>query len=218
MRTRCKICGIRDSASAGWAVAAGADALGFVFAEESRRRLTPPEATRLVAALPAFVSRVGLFVNAPADQVRAVLERVPLDILQFHGEEPEDYCRAFERPYIKALRVAPGADLAALLRSYPSAALLLLDACSDSGRGGTGERFDWQLAAGASKTRPFALAGGLTPENVAEAIRLLAPFAVDVSSGVEESKGVKSRQLVNAFMHQVRLADEHRESAESEAG
>ena len=188
-------------------MAAGADALGLNFVAGSPRWLEVQEAAGISAGLPAFISRVGLFVNAPAAEVRAVLDRVALELLQFHGEESEDYCRSFGKPYIKALRVRSGSDMQALLSSYPSADLLLLDTYSEQGHGGTGEQFAWQQYRGVGSRRPLSVAGGLTPDNVAEAIRLLLPFAVDVSSGVERARGVKSKRLIEAFMRQLRLAD-----------
>lgn len=207
MRTRCKICGVKDLVSANWAAEAGADAVGLNFVPGSPRQLSIREAAPIAAEMPALVSRVGLFMNAAAEEVRALLGQVHLDLLQFHGEETEDYCRSFDLPYIKALHIGPESDVQSLMMQHPAAQLLLFDTLHSSGQGGTGKQFDWQLLAKAECPRPFMLAGGLRPGNVAAAIDLLAPFAVDVSSGVESERGVKSRAKIEAFIQQVQLAD-----------
>lgn len=194
-----KICGITRLEDAQAAVAAGADALGFVFYEPSPRHVGIETVRDIVAALPPFVSTVGLFVNPEAAWVRAVLEVVPLGLLQFHGDEDQTFCRQFGRPWIKALAVKPGMDVAAEMAAYPEACGMLLDAWHPDLKGGTGQAFDWTRFPHES-SRPLVLAGGLNPENVAEAIRVTRPYAVDVSGGVESAKGIKSAALINAFM------------------
>jgi phosphoribosylanthranilate isomerase len=149
---------------------------------------------------------VGLFVDQEPAAVRAVLDTVPVDLLQFHGSEPPDYCAAFERPYLKAVRVKPGVDLLQYARRYASAKALLLDAFSDALQGGTGQSFDWALIP-PSLPLPIVLAGGLTPDNVGEAVRVVRPWAVDVSSGVEREKGIKDAAKIAAFIRGARDAD-----------
>lgn len=204
MRTRVKICGITRVEDGLAAAAAGADAIGLVFAA-SPRRVTADQAHAIVAALPPFLKVVGLFVDAPAASVREVLGRVPLDLLQFHGRETPDDCRSFGRPYIKAVRMAPGVDVTAEARRYAQAAGLLLDAYDPQLAGGTGTTFDWaRVPQGLDK--PVILAGGLTPENVARAIQAARPYAVDVSSGVERDKGIKDAAKIAAFIRNVNEA------------
>jgi len=198
MRTRVKICGITRVEDALAAARAGADAIGLVFYAESPRAVTAARAREIVAALPPFVTSVGLFVNAGADAVHAVLETVPLDLLQFHGDEGPEQCRAFGRPYLKALRMREGIALDDELARYGDAAGILLDAFDPAAYGGTGEAFDWSLIP-ADLARPLVLAGGLDPGNVAEAVRRVRPWAVDVSSGVEAAKGIKDADRITAF-------------------
>ncbi|PQA40156.1 phosphoribosylanthranilate isomerase [Amnimonas aquatica] len=204
-RTRVKICGITRSEDALAAVAAGADAIGFVFYAPSPRAVTAAQAAAIMAVLPPFVTTVGLFVNAAVAEVDAVLAQAPLDLLQFHGDEPEADCARHGRPWIKALRVQPGQDVAALMAAWPGASGILLDAWHPELPGGTGLRFDWGQVPGQG-ARPIILAGGLTPENVAEAIRQTRPYAVDVSGGVEAAKGIKSADRIQAFMTGVHAA------------
>lgn len=199
MRTRVKICGITRPEDARAAAAAGADAIGLVFVDASPRRLDPERARAIVAVLPPFLKVVGLFVDAPPAQVRAVLGAVPLDLIQFHGRETPEFCRAFGRPYLKALRMGPGVDVAAEAGRYPDAAGLLLDSFHPQLAGGTGETFDWSRVP-RDLGRPLVLAGGLTPENVAAAVAAVRPYAVDVSSGVESAKGIKDAAKVAAFV------------------
>jgi len=199
MAMRVKICGITRSEDMRAACEAGADALGFVFYAKSPRHVEIEQASALVAALPPFVTSVGLFVDAEPEFVRQVLKKVPLDLLQFHGSESPDECRGFARPYLKAVRVRPGADLLKYAADYHDALGLLLDAYVPGVPGGTGERFDWNLVS-AHFPMPIVLSGGLTPENVAEAIRQVKPWAVDVSSGVEARPGVKDAAKVAAFI------------------
>jgi phosphoribosylanthranilate isomerase len=204
--TRAKICGITRVEDGLSAVRAGADAVGLVFYARSPRNVELDTAARIVRALPPFVSSVALFVNPSAGDVDAVLRLVRPDVLQFHGEETPEFCRAFGVPYLKAARVRPGVDLLQFASLYADARGLLLDAWSEGAHGGTGERFDWALIP-ADLPRPVILAGGLTAANVAQAIRAVRPWAVDVSSGVEASKGIKDAARIAAFMKEVRNAD-----------
>lgn len=204
-RVRVKICGITRVEDALSAVLAGADAIGFVFHPDSPRHVTPEQAARIVAALPPFVTTVGLFVDAAEQRIRDTLAQVPLSLLQFHGDEAEAQCRIYGLPWIKALRVQPGQDVQALMASWPNASGILLDAWHPTQHGGTGLQFDWSLVPQASAV-PIVLAGGLTPVNVADAIRRTRPYAVDVSGGVEAGKGVKDADKIEAFMAGVRSA------------
>ncbi len=207
MRVRVKICGITNVEDAATAVVAGADALGFVFYQRSPRAVTADEAARIVESLPPFVSRVGLFVDPEPEQVEAVLTQVRLDLLQFHGSEPESACAAFGVPFIKAFNLTGQFDAYAAADRYPSAAALLLDSFVPGLKGGTGRTFDWSYWPRAS-SKPLILAGGLTPQNVAVAIRATAPFAVDVSGGVEGSTtGRKDPAKLSAFLNEVSRAD-----------
>ncbi len=202
---RVKICGITRIEDALAAVAAGADAIGFVFHPDSPRYVAAAQAAKIVAALPPFVTTVGLFVDADEQRIRDTLAQVPLALLQFHGDESEAQCQIYGLSWIKALRVQPGQDVAALMQAWPRAAGILLDAYHPAQHGGTGLQFDWSLVPKASAV-PIILAGGLTPANVAEAIRNTRPYAVDVSGGVEASKGVKDADKIEAFMAGVRSA------------
>lgn len=211
-RVRVKICGITRPEDALAAVAAGADALGFVFYPPSPRHVTPAAAAAIVRVLPPFVTAVGLFVNPRAAEVQEVLRTVPLALLQFHGEESNAFCARFGRPWIKALPVRPDADLEAALAAHPHACGLLLDAWHPQLKGGTGQSFDWTRFPRAAG-RPLILAGGLAPDNVAAAIRATRPYAVDVSGGVEARaadgsvrKGIKDAGLIKAFVAAVAAA------------
>lgn len=204
-RTRIKICGLTRAQDVRVAVECGADAVGFVFYPRSPRAVSIGQAAELAALLPPFVTAVGLFVNPAPDEVAAVLERVPLQLLQFHGDESEADCARHRRPWIKAARMRPGVDLLEFAASYPRAAGILVDAFVD-GYGGGGETFDWTLLP-AGFARPLVLSGGLDADNVAEAIRRVRPWAVDVSSGVESAKGIKDAERIAAFIAGVRHAD-----------
>jgi phosphoribosylanthranilate isomerase len=207
-RTRIKICGITREEDLAVAVAAGADALGFVFYPPSPRYVTPQQAAKLLAAVPAFVARVGLFVNEPAAKVHEVLAQASLDLLQFHGDENAAYCASFGKPWIKAARVKAGFDLleyASAFADTPGVCGLLLDAHVE-GFGGGGQTFDWSLIP-QSLPLPVILSGGLHPGNVAEAVRRVRPWAVDVSSGVESARGIKDAQKITEFIAGVRYAD-----------
>jgi len=205
VRTRVKICGITRGGDARAAAEAGADAIGLVFYPPSPRFLSVERAVEIRDALPPFVSAVALFVNPDAAQVAQVLGRVRPAMLQFHGEETPQFCAQFGVPYIKACRVRKGADLLEYLRPFSTAAGWLLDSHVEE-YGGVGERFDWSLAP-AVRDRPIILAGGLTRDNVAEAIRHVRPWGVDVTSGVESAKGVKDVAKIAAFIAEVRNAD-----------
>ncbi|SDS14478.1 phosphoribosylanthranilate isomerase [Halopseudomonas xinjiangensis] len=200
---RVKICGITRPEDALAAAQAGADAIGLVFYPESPRNVSPQVAARIVKALPPFVTSVGLFVDASEAEVRSVLDEVPLDILQFHGDEPDAFCRQFGLPYMKALRVRPGDDLDALAAQWPGASGILLDAYKPGIPGGTGERFDWSMIP-AQRSWTLVLAGGLAVDNVRQAIDLAHPWAVDVSGGVEAGKGIKDPLKINAFIQEVK--------------
>lgn len=205
-RTRVKICGITRSEDLAAAVMAGADAIGFVFYPPSPRFLPADMAAQLACKLPPFVTRVGLFVNAEPAFVRDTLARVPLDLLQFHGDEDARYCEQFGRAYLKAARVKPGVDLLEFARAFPTAQGLLLDAWSTA-YGGAGQTFDWSLIP-ESLPLPMILSGGLHAGNVVEAVTRIRPWAVDVSSGVEQAKGIKDATKIAAFMAAVRMADD----------
>ena len=199
MRTRVKICGITRPEDGREAAALGADAIGLVFVERSPRRVDVDPARAICAALPPLTTSVGLFMNAEPAFVRSVLEAVPLNWLQFHGDESADYCRSFGRPYIKALPM--GSPDSVDYADWPDASALLLDAHAAGGMGGSGQRLDWSALT--PPERPWILAGGLSPDNVAEAVRALKPTAVDVSSGVESAPGIKSGNLMNQFLRGV---------------
>ncbi len=208
-RTRVKICGLTREYDLDAAVAAGADAVGFVFHPSSPRAVTPEQARLLCDHLPPFVSAVGLFVNATPEMIRATLDRVPLDLLQFHGDEAPEHCASFGRRWIKALRMRPGIDLIAEQARYRGAAGLLLDTFEPGRAGGTGRCFDWDRIPPAVAPA-IVLAGGLDPANVAEAIGRVRPYGVDVSGGVEATRGVKDHARIFAFMQGVRDGDTRR--------
>jgi phosphoribosylanthranilate isomerase len=205
LRTRVKICGITRAADAEVAASAGADAIGLVFATGSARRVDLQRACEIAAAVGPLVSLVGVFVDHAADEVRRVFDAVPLHLAQLHGDESPEYCAVLDRPYLKALRMRPELDVAGLARRFPGARGLLLDAWHPRRAGGTGETFEWQRARGIAG--PVIMAGGLTPGNVATVISLVRPWAVDVSSGVEQEAGVKDRGKILAFLAAVRAAD-----------
>jgi phosphoribosylanthranilate isomerase len=204
--TRIKICGLTRREDALSAAHAGANAIGMVFYANSPRHIEPSQAAEICAALPPFVTSVGLFVNPAVGEVQAVLREVPLDLLQFHGEEEAAFCKQFGRPYIKALRVRPGIDLVQYAARHPAAKALLVDAFVEGHVGGTGQVFDWRLIP-PECSFPIILSGGLTPYNVADGIRAVRPWAVDVSSGVEAIPGVKDAAKIIAFIKGVRDAD-----------
>ena len=204
-RTRIKICGVTRVDTALHAVKAGADAIGLVFYPSSPRHLELAQACAIVQVLPAFISSVALFVDASVDRVQTVIEQVRPALLQFHGDESPAYCRQFDRPYIKAVRVRAGLDLLQYVAQFEDAQGLLLDAYVPGEAGGTGRSFDWRLIP-SSLPLPLILSGGLNVGNVRAAIRQIRPWAVDVSSGVESSKGIKDTGRVEQFITEVNNA------------
>ena len=205
MKTRIKICGLTREDDVRHAVHAGADAIGFVLYPPSPRYVTPERAAELARRVPPFVDVVGLFVNATAEEIGATCASVPLNLLQFHGDETPAFCRSFARPWLRAARVRPGLDLVEFARSYSDARGLLLDAFVE-GYGGGGHVFDWTLIPPGLPGH-LVLSGGLHADNVGDAIRRVRPVAVDVSSGVEAGKGIKDHDKIAAFVAAVRAAD-----------
>jgi phosphoribosylanthranilate isomerase len=209
MRTRVKICGLTRSRDAWAAVEAGADALGLVFYPPSPRAVTPEQALQVIRGLPPFVTLVGLFVNEERERIREILDSVPLDLLQFHGDEKPADCMGFGRSWIKAVRMADGVDLHALRKQYADGSGLLLDAYRPGVPGGTGERFDWQRIP-PDLAGEIILAGGLDPDNVQGAVEQVGPYAVDVSGGVEASKGIKDPEKIRDFIRGVIRGNQRR--------
>ena len=212
-RTRIKICGLTREADVDAAVEAGADAIGFVFYDKSPRFIDIDRAAALARRLPPFVMPVGLFVNAPLDHIEASARAIPGLALQFHGDENPGDCRAPARPYLRAVRMAPGLDLLDFALRYPDAQALLLDAHVE-GYGGGGKVFDWSLIP-RNVPRPVVLSGGLHAGNVIEGILRVRPWAVDVSSGVEAAKGIKDAGAISRFCEAVREADARIASSEA---
>lgn len=207
-RTRVKICGITRPEDGARAAELGADAIGLVFHPPSPRFVAVETAQEIVAILPPFVAVVGLFANADPVAVRAVLTRIPLALLQFHGDEDPAYCAAFGLPYLKAVPMGANADVLDYEQRFATAAGLLLDSHGGDKMGGTGRGFDWARIP-AERHKPLILAGGLHPGNIAEAIRRVRPYAVDVSSGVESTKGIKDTELMRAFLRGVYDCESH---------
>jgi phosphoribosylanthranilate isomerase len=205
-RTRVKICGITRVEDAREAVRLGADAIGLVFYPPSPRHVDLRQAREIRAAVPAFVTVVGLFVDAGPEQVREAVACVQLDLLQFHGAEPPEYCRSRGRPYMKAVRMREGIELRTECERYRDAAALLVDTYRPGVAGGTGETFDWSRIP-KDLGLPLVLAGGLDPGNVDAAVRQVRPYAVDVSGGVEAAKGIKDPAKMQAFIRGVYRAD-----------
>ena len=204
--TRIKICGITRVEDMMDAAHNGADALGLVFYDKSPRHVNAQQAAQIADAIPPFVSLVGLFVNASAAEVLEVMQTVPLDVLQFHGEEEPEFCAQFGRPYLKAVRVKAGINLVQYAARFAGAQGLLLDTFVEGAHGGTGASFDWALIPN-DLPLPVILSGGLNAGNVAEAIAQVRPYAVDVSSGVEASKGIKDAAKIVAFIKEVGRMD-----------
>ncbi len=202
MRTRVKICGLTREQDVHTAVEAGADAIGLVFYESSPRNVDIQLAAKLSSMVPPFVTVVGLFVNADKGVIEDIIQTVRIDLLQFHGDESAEFCEQFNRPYIKALRVANDTDVQTFANDYGSAKGLLLDTYQTGKPGGTGKVFNWNLIPQVVSL-PIILAGGLTPSNVADAIRQVRPYAVDVSGGVEQARGIKDKDQIHAFMKEV---------------
>lgn len=206
MRTRVKICGITRPEDAAAAAAHGADAIGLVFYRPSPRYVPLERAGQIASATPPFVATVAVFVNPTREEVDSVIRECGVTLLQFHGDEPPDFCEGFSRPYIKAARIRPGLDLLKYLSPYKAARAWMLDAFHEDLWGGTGGAFDWGLVP-RDAARPVILSGGLTEGNVADAIRRVRPYAVDVSTGVEAAKGIKDAAKIAAFIGAVRRED-----------
>lgn len=204
-RTRIKVCGITRAEDANAAVAAGADSLGFVFYPPSPRNVSVEQAADLIAGLPAFVTSTALFVDADVEFVQRVIEQTKVDLLQFHGNESQAYCSQFARPYMKAIRMKPDVDVKAEADRYGDASAILLDAYRPGVPGGTGESFDWERIP-VELRGSIVLAGGLNPDNIRKAVETVHPFAVDVSGGVEASKGMKDKEKIETFVQEVNRA------------
>ena len=202
MSARVKICGLTRPEDIDGAVQFGADALGLVFYEPSPRSVSLDQAAELVKRVPAFMSVVGLFVNPSRQEVEAVLERVPLDLLQFHGDESADFCASFGRRWIKAIRVREAGQIEAAFEEFHNASGLLVDAWDPDRYGGTGKSFNWDLIPD-YRPLPIILAGGLSSDNVFAAVKEVKPWAVDVSGGVEQGKGIKDIQKISHFIKEV---------------
>ena len=205
MRTRTKICGITRLEDAKASVRAGCDALGFVFYKESPRYIALDAFKVIVKELPPFVTKTGLFVNADPAEIEEAIQSGFVNVLQFHGDETPDFCRQFNFPYIKAVAVSSSVDLIQYAKDFHDAEALLLDAYHEHLKGGTGQTFDWNLIP-QSLSKPIVLAGGLHVDNVKEAIKKVKPYAVDVSGGVEESKGIKNSLKIQAFIKETQDA------------
>jgi phosphoribosylanthranilate isomerase len=202
MRTRVKICGITQEQDARAAVASGADAIGLVFYPQSPRHVSIEQAQEIAGAVAPFVSLVGLFVNATPADIDTVLTAVPLALLQFHGQETNEDCNEFGLPFIKSIAMKGETDLSSEIARYPDASGFLLDTWQPDTHGGGGKAFNWELVPDMPEAH-LILAGGLTPENVALAIQTVKPYAVDVSSGVESAKGIKSVEKIRTFLEAV---------------
>ena len=202
MHTRIKICGIKHLDDALKAIECGADAIGLIFVEKSPRYASLTDARVIAESLPPFVTVVGLFMNATEENVREALKVVPLNLLQFHGDETPEFCDQFEMPYIKVLRMRENVNVVAFAQEYPNAAGILLDTYHKGVAGGTGQSFDWSLIP-EDIPLPLILAGGLNPENVASAVETVKPYAVDVSSGVESEPAIKDHKKIEQFIKEV---------------
>jgi phosphoribosylanthranilate isomerase len=207
MRTRVKICGITRPEDALVAADLGADAIGLVFYPKSPRYVEASLAEEIISVIPPFMTTVALFLDARQDFIQQVLNTVPVDLLQFHGDECPADCGTFGRPYIKAIGMKGGVNAQAYADTYPDAQGFLLDSHAVGEAGGTGQRFDWASVPKLSK--PVILAGGLRPENAAEAVNLARPYALDISSGVESSPGLKDKDMMQEFISEVKKADEY---------
>jgi phosphoribosylanthranilate isomerase len=205
-RTRIKICGLREVETALHAARCGADAVGLVFHKPSPRFVETDRAAMVANALPPYVMAVGLFVNLPAGEIREILSKVPLQMLQFQGDEPVEFCESFRMPYVRAVRMEEGTDVLEYARRFSSARALMPDAHVPGLAGGTGRSFDWKVIP-RDLPIPVILSGGLTVENVGRAVREVKPWAVDVSSGVEAERGVKDPRKIEDFIRSVRRED-----------
>tara|TARA_B110000091_G_scaffold138660_1_gene148266 strand:- start:148 stop:771 length:624 start_codon:yes stop_codon:yes gene_type:complete len=199
LRTKIKICGITNLKNAREAVELGVDALGFVFFSESPRYIKPKKARAIINLLPSFVSRVGLFVNAPKEEVLSVISESRVNLLQFHGDEDENFCNQFNLPYIKAISFKDGIDLLEYCRLFASSSAILIDTYSQEMRGGTGKTFNWDLIP-KHLPLPLIIAGGLDSKNVSSLINSVNPYGVDVSGGVELYKGIKDYNMMKNFV------------------
>ena len=206
MRTRIKICGFTRAEDAVAAAELGVDAIGLVFYPPSPRSVTIDQATRIVSALPAFVSVVALFVDEQESQIREVLSKVAIDVIQFHGDEPAEACNIYNKSYLKAIRMKPGLDVRQIASTYHDASALLLDAYHPGVKGGSGSQFDWDLIP-AHCSLPVILAGGLLVDNASQAVQAVRPYALDVSRGVEAEKGIKDVVKMAAFIQQTKEGD-----------
>jgi len=206
VRARVKICGITRAADAQAAARYGADAIGLIFYRPSPRYVSLERAKQIVEAIPPFVATVGVFVNPAREEVDTVIQECGVTLLQFHGDELPDFCERFSRPYIKAARIRPGLDLLKYLSPHTAARAWMLDAFHEDLWGGTGGAFDWSLVP-RDAAKPVILSGGLTEANVADAVRRVRPYAVDVSTGVEAAKGIKDAAKIAAFIGAVRRED-----------
>ena len=202
MHTRIKICGINHLDDALKSVEFGADAIGLIFVEKSPRYASLTDARIIAESMPPFVTVVGLFMDSSAKEVKEALKVVPLNLLQFHGDESPEYCDQFGMPYIKVLRMRENVNVVAFAQEYPNAAGILLDTYKMGVGGGTGHTFDWNLIP-EDVPLPLILAGGLTPENVASAVETVKPYAVDVSSGVESEPAIKDHKKIEQFIKEV---------------
>ena len=206
MRTRIKVCGFTDPENAVAAASKGIDAIGLVFYPPSPRHITLEQAQKIVAAVPAFVTTVGLFVDASKGAIEDVLSQVPIDLIQFHGDETATFCRSLERPFVKAVRMRPETDLMHIAEDFHDASALLLDTYHPDLKGGTGHHFDWNLIP-ENFPIPIVLAGGIGVENAQQAIGQVQPYALDVSSGVERYKGMKDINKIVELITEVELGD-----------
>ena len=209
--TRIKICGVTRAQDAQASAACGADAIGLGFYPRSSRAVTVDRAADIVAAVPPFVSVVALFVDEPIASIERILSNLPIDVIQFHGEESPEFCQQFGRPWIKALRVKPDLDVGEQCQRFSKARAVLLDSWQAGVVGGTGKTFDWRLAQ-KSLPLPIVLAGGLNDNNVGDGMRALRPAAVDVSGGVESAPGLKDVDRIKQFIAAVRAADQQMEA------
>ena len=199
-RVRIKMCGMTRAEDISYAVSLGVDAIGVIFYDKSPRFVAVNDAKELLKDLPAFVDVVAVFVNPTVSDVSLVLSELPIASLQFHGEESPDFCGQFGRPYIKALPAVSAEYISKAIHTYSTAQAILLDTPADALRGGSGKTFDWGVIP-RDLPKPLILAGGLSPENVRDAVNLCEPYAVDVCSGVEASQGIKDKEKMNRFVH-----------------
>lgn len=207
MRTRVKICGLTRVQDAIAAATLGVDAIGLVFYPPSPRNVSPERALKIIHALPAFIKVVGLFVDATVSKIQKTLDVVPIDCIQFHGDEAADACDIYNKPYLKAIKVKPGLDILACAKQYHNACAILLDTYHHNIKGGSGKQFDWDLIP-SNCPLPIVLSGGLNIKNIKRAVCLVRPYAVDVSSGVELKRGIKDINKMTIFMQEIKTGDD----------